>query len=266
MKRITAIFAMLAAACLLPGADLPKVKAVPLPRPLPLYRFEVQGIKRIVTTPCQVVFQVQYYISPTYPKACFIGAGVPNAAHPSSSFGLVPAGRLPDGVAKGQKHFTDNITVEMKYIGSAPYTSSTIEVFIYDADRVTKGSALITWGQKWTRFDIQGLKRVTTRPEYVKFQVQYFIDPTVTQPCYISARIPDRAHENVHFSYLPAGRVPDGVRKGQVHFTDNVWFDAAYTGATPFTSSTIEVEIYNSTGTLYSQVITWGQIWSTAVY
>jgi len=45
-----------------------------------------------------------------------------------------------------------------------------------------------------------------------------------------------------------------------------VWFDAAYSGATPFTSSTIEVVIYNNTGILHAEIISWGQTWSTTVY
>ncbi|MBN2345534.1 MAG: hypothetical protein JXO51_04025 [Candidatus Aminicenantes bacterium] len=269
MKRITVILALLlAGAWVLGGADLPKVKPVqPVkPKPKPLYRFKIQGIKRIVTTPCRVVFQVQYYISPTYPKACFIGVNVPDRAHASSAFGYKPAGRRPDGVPKGQKHFVDDITVELKYSGSGAFTSSTMEVKIYDIDGALKGSEIIRWGQTWARFDIQGIKRVTTRPEYVKFQVQYFIDPGFAPACYIGAYIPDRAHQNASFSYKPAGRVPAGVPKGQKHFADNIWFDAAYSAAVPFTSSTIEVVIYTSSGIVHSEVIRWGQTWSTAVY
>lgn len=226
-----------------------------------LYRFEVQGIKRIVTTPCKVVFQVQYYISPTYPKACFIGAYIPDRAHMSSRFGFVPAGRIPNGVPKGQHGFADNVTVDVAYVGSEPLRTSTIEVCIYDADSQL-GSAVLNWGQTWTRFAVQGIKRVVTRPEYVKFQVQYFIDPSYPGPVHISAYIPDQAHQNTHFSYRPASNVP----KGQHGFADNVWFDAAYSGATPFTSSAIEVVVYKSGANLHKQVIDWGQTWSTAVH
>lgn len=266
MKRTTAIVVLLlAAAWALPGVDLPKVKAVPLPRPVPPpppYNFEIQAIKGVFISPCKVVYQVQYYISPTYPKACFIGANVPDAAHPSSSFGYGPAGRLPAGVPKGQKNFADNITFDLKFVGSVPYAGHSLEVKIYDADGVRKSSRIFTWNQEWTRFQVQGIKRVTTRPEYVKFQVQYFIDPEYTLPCHIGAYIPDRPHQNANFSYHPALTVP----KGQKHFADNIWFDAAYSGATPFTSSTIEVVIYNSSGNLKTSVINWGQTWSTAVY
>lgn len=112
------------------------------------YKFEVQGIKRIFTSPTKVKFQVQYYISPTYPKPCFISAYVPNKANQSPNFAYNPAGRLPYGVPKGQKHFTDNVTFEVNYTGSASYTSTIIEVVIYDSDRNLK-TQIINWGQTW---------------------------------------------------------------------------------------------------------------------
>lgn len=126
-----------------------QIKALKKPLILkPIYRFEVQGIKRILTTPTNVRFQVQYYISPSYPKPCFIGAYVPNKAGANHSFGYKPAGRLPNGVPKGQKHFTDNIVVELVYSGSTAYTSNSLEVVIYD-QQGTKKQQIINWGQKW---------------------------------------------------------------------------------------------------------------------
>jgi len=265
MKRTAAILTLLlAGAWVLAGVDKPKV--VTLPQPLPLYRFEVQAIRGVSVTPCKVIYQVQYYISPSYPKACFIGASIPDAAHPSSSFGYSPAGRLPGGVPKGQRSYADNVTFYVQYSGSAPYTAHTIEVKIYDSDGVRKGSKVFTWNQEWTRFQVQGIKRVVTRSNYVKCQVQYFIDPEYTLPCFVSAYIPDRAHQSSHFHYSPAGRLPNGVPKGQIHFSDNVWFDATFSGSTSFTTSTIEVVIYNSSTNLDSSVINWGQTWSPLLY
>ena len=115
-----------------------------------LYRFHINGIKRIQTTSTKVVFQVQYYISPNYPKPCFIGAYVPNKSSTNGNFGYRPAGRLPRGVPKGQKHFRDNIRVELHYNGRVPYTSRTLEVVIYD-QQGTKKKQIIRWGQKWGR-------------------------------------------------------------------------------------------------------------------
>jgi hypothetical protein len=117
-------------------------------RPILAYRFEIQGIKRIFTSPTRVKFQVQYYISPTYPKPCFISAYIPNKASQSPKFAYNPAGRLPDGVPKGQKHFTDNVTFEVHYTGSGSYTSSTIEVVIYNQVKNLK-TQILNWGQTW---------------------------------------------------------------------------------------------------------------------
>ena len=108
----------------------------------------VQGMKRILTSSNKVRFQVQYYIVPSYPQACFIGAYVPNKANWGACFPYAPAGRLPEGVPKGQHHFADDIVVEVEYVCSQSYTSSTIEVVIYDQDR-TLCSSIMNWGQKW---------------------------------------------------------------------------------------------------------------------
>jgi hypothetical protein len=108
----------------------------------------VQGIKQILTSSNKVRFQVQYYIPPSYPQACFIGAYVPNKANWGTCFPYVPAGRLPDGVPKGQHHFADDIVVEVEYVCSQSYASSTIEVVIYDPDR-TLCSSIMKWGQTW---------------------------------------------------------------------------------------------------------------------
>jgi hypothetical protein len=127
----------------------PQIKQIKKPLRLkPIYKFEIQGIKRIYTSPTLVRFQVQYYISPNYPKACYIGAYVPNKANWRTGFSYRPAGRLPNGVPKGQKHFTDNITVEVHYKGTGTYTSTTLEVSIYTADKTLRLTP-INWGQTW---------------------------------------------------------------------------------------------------------------------
>jgi hypothetical protein len=108
----------------------------------------VQGIRRIYTSPDRVRFQVQYYLSPNHPKAAFIRAYVPNKEHQSSRFGCDPAGRHPRGIPKGQHHFADNVVVDVEYTGPQPYTTSTIEVAIYDKDE-NLCSSVIRWGQTW---------------------------------------------------------------------------------------------------------------------
>jgi hypothetical protein len=124
---------------------VPPTPTLPVPTK-PVCR--VQGIKRVLTSSNKVRFQVQYYIPPSYPQACFIGAYVPNKANWGACFPYVPAGRLPDGVPKGQHHFADDIVVEVEYVCSQSYTSSTIEVVIYDQDR-TLCSSMVKWGQTW---------------------------------------------------------------------------------------------------------------------
>ncbi len=234
------------------------------------FKFDIQGIKRIKTTPTKVVLQVQYYISPKYPKACYIGAYVPNKARMNRNFGFNPAGRKPNGVPKGQKHFTDNVVVEVHYRGKKSFTSKTIEMTIYDGQK-TLHTKLINWGQTWGkmviapyRFKIDGIKRVITTPTKVKFQVQYYISPHYPKPCFIGAYVPNKARMSPHFPFKPAGRLPNGVPKGQKHFTDNVTFEVNYNGSGQYTSRSIEVVIYESGRNIKTSVINWGQVWGTA--
>lgn len=86
---------------------------------------------------------------------------------------------------------------------------------------------------------------------------------TVIHPkaCFICAYIPNRANLSPHFRYNPVGREPTGVPKGQHYFPDNVVFEAEYWGTQPYTSSTIEVVIYEKDRNLCSTIINWGQIW-----
>lgn len=235
----------------------------------PMYRFEINGIKRILTTPTKVKFQVQYYISPNYPKACFLGARVPSVNRPNTKFSYRPAGRLPNGIPKGQKHFRDNIVVELNYNGKKPYTSKQLVVTMYDKDRKTLKTQVIRWGQKWGklgvkpyRFDLQGVKRVLVTPNKVRFQVQYFISPHYRKPCFISAYVPRKSASSGKFSYNPAGRLPNGVPKGQKHFRDNVTFEVNFRGPGTFTSRTMEVVIYDNTKKILdTMMINWGQLW-----
>jgi hypothetical protein len=108
----------------------------------------VQGIKRTDTSQSKVIFQVQYYVLPSYPRACFIGARVPENP---SAFGYVPAGRLPNGIPKGQHYFEDNIAVQISYMGSQAFTSTKLEVMIYDQDQKELCSSVLNWGQTWRK-------------------------------------------------------------------------------------------------------------------
>jgi len=153
----------------LPVKKLNPTKLVPLK---PAYKFQVQGIKRILTKPSKIKFQVQYYISPNYPKPCFIGAHIVG----TNNWSHKPAGRLPNGVRKGQVHFTNNVVVELNYTGSTPFTSTQVEVFIYDQTK-TLTSTKINWGHTWSkqpayRFQVQGIKRILTTPSKIPRQAE----------------------------------------------------------------------------------------------
>jgi len=115
----------------------------------------------------------------------------------------------------------------------------------------------------YTKCGVQGIKRIYTSQNKVRCQVQYYIPPSHPNACFISAYIPSRANQSSHFRYNPAGREPNGVPKGQHYFSDNVVFEAEYLGSQPYTSSTIEVVIYEKGQNLCSSIINWGQTWKT---
>jgi len=261
MRKTFCVFCLIMCLGWLAYADKTLQRNAP-PRPTP--QFRIDGIKAFQINPCKVRFQVQYYIDPSVSQACFIGAYIPNRAA-MADFALNPAGRAPNGVPKGQKYFADNITFEMSYVGIDPYTSSTIEVVIYDST-ATRRSQVINWGRLWKRFEVQGIHRIYTSSNHVKFQVQYFIDPAYSQACYIGAHVPNRAAASSSFGYRPAGRIPDGVPKGQKYFSDNVVVELIYSGSRPYTSTTLEVSIYNGTRNLAGSIINWGQTWDASVY
>jgi len=228
---------------------------------------QIQGIKNISATPSEARFQVQYNISASYPRACFIGAYIPNRAAQMGTFAYTPAGLLPNGVPKGQHYFADNVVFGLTYTGSQAYTSSTVEVVIYDQDNKDLCSTILNWGQTWNQSgaqcQIQGIKEISTSGYQVQFQVQYNIPASYNQACYIGAHVPNTASPNRSISYIPAGRPPIGVPKGQHYFADNVTFNLKYNGTSTFTSSTLEVFIYDSNNNLCSEVINWSHTWST---
>ncbi len=222
------------------------------------YRFEIQGIKRIMTRPDKIKFQVQYYISPGYPKACFIGAALPG-----KQYAHKPAGRLPNGVPKGQKHFTDNIVVELMYRGPDRYPASGFQVSIYDKDQKTLKTQRINYAHNWAYVDFQGIKRIVTTPYRVKWQVQYYISPDYPKACFLGASIPNQSASSRYFALLPAGRLPNGVPKGQKHFRDNITFTLEFKGNRNFRSSTMELYIYDKDQKfLDKDMVNWGQTWA----
>lgn len=225
----------------------------------------VIGIRPVVTTPAKVVFQVEYFIPISYRGPYYIGANIPNRTAHSTQIAYTPAGRRPNGVPKGRKSYRDNIRVEVQYIGVDPMTTNTMEVFIYNSSGNSVCSKVFNWSKTWKRFKIDGIKRIYTSQERVRLQVQYYIDPTYTNPCFIGAYIPNKVSASSKFSFLPAGGT-SGVPKGQRHFSNEVIVDIQYTGSTAYTSRTIEMVIYQRGRNLETSIINWGQRWSNEVY
>jgi hypothetical protein len=262
MKRaVSIVFLLLAGAWLLAALDEPHVTAS---RPLAIstvYRFQVQGIDAVFVSPCKVTFRVRYYITPTYPRACFISAFIPDRAHHNRDFAYAPAGHPPAGVPKGQREFAENITFDAKYIGMSPYSSSAIEVSIYDAEGV-RNAVVFAWRKNWTRFEIQDIRPIETRPDFVKFRVRYFIDPDYTPPCFLTCGYPVVARPYPDFAVYPAGWLPAGVAKGQVEFGADVWTYMRYQSGPTLLMTTVRMSIYDrSGGDLYIKNFPFNHTW-----
>jgi hypothetical protein len=222
--------------------------------------FQVQNISVASSSPCKVTFAVRYYISPTYPKACFIGAFIPDKARASGDFGLVPAGRPGVGVPKGQHEIAEKITFDIRYAGIRPFSSSTIEVAIYDVDGATKGSAILTFRKDWARFEIQAIQVIEDRPDFVKFQLQYFVDPEYSPVIGIVPTFPKPpgAHPyDYNYTYMQA----DHIRKGQVNFGANVCIWMRYNWGPAFSMTAVELSIWGDRTSLYSRMLPLNHNW-----
>lgn len=108
---------------------------------------QIQAIKPVHVDENRVRVQVQYFISPSHPKPCFIGAYIPSRANQSAFHAIRPAG-VPSGVPKGQQPFREDLFVEISYNGSAPTSTETVEAVIYDADG-NLCTSLLTLRRAW---------------------------------------------------------------------------------------------------------------------
>lgn len=227
--------------------------------------YDIKNIRVVSQSPCKINFAISYFISPRVSDPCYIAVYAPTQAG-MGQFSYLPAGRLPDGVAKGEVGFDRNVIVEVNYIGTAPVTTRTVEVVIYRHEG-NLFKKIFPLQKTWKRFEIQGMKRIYTSSNHVKVQLQYFIDPTYTNPCFISAGVPSNSAPHSGFGYIPAGRLPSGIPKGQKHFTDNIVTEILYTGAAPYTSSTIELILYTTSHVHLNQsLLSWGQTWDARVH
>jgi hypothetical protein len=111
---------------------------------------EVRGIKAVFESPGLVRFQVRYWLDPSYRQACFISAAVPDFSAPLAAFSVTPAGQ-PKGIPRGHQTYEDNVAFELTYTGTAPLSTSTIEVRITDRDGKVLASSVQNWKHDWAR-------------------------------------------------------------------------------------------------------------------
>jgi hypothetical protein len=218
-----------------------------------LFRFD--GMKLDVVEPFHVRLQVQYWLSESLTRPYFIGAHVDHATTPGFSF--TPGGRLTDGVPTGQVWFEDNVSVDLWYDGDSPYDSSRIQLFFYPDGGDPVCSVFLTWGQRWARkvvrpgFRLDGIAQIAPPPsstepsERVSFAARYEVPPNESGPFFIGAHVPCSGCD---FGLVPAGRLPDGIPKGQHAFDPDVVFSLHFQGARPKTTDALDVFIYGADG------------------
>lgn len=108
---------------------------------------------------------------------------------------------------------------------------------------------------------IRALRLVASSPDTVRFQVEYFIPPSYTNPCFIGAYAPNATTPDAHFRYDPAGALAIGVPKGERPFSDDVSFSVTYAGPQTITTKTVEVIIYEKESILCSQIFPVEKCW-----
>jgi hypothetical protein len=244
----------------------PGIKPPKIPTKIPIVKnCQIDGIREIMpSSPNKVKFQVQYFIPTSWPGPYFISAKMPNP-----NFSIGPAGRLPNGVPKGQHSFADNIVVEVVYKGTQTTTTSTIEVYIYDDKGQIFCTKIFNWSHTWSppppeeSCRIDGINEIQSSPN-VLLQVAYYIPTSWTGAYYIHGHVPNNANRNQNILDRAAGTNTNGVPKGQQSFTNNVVIDLGYNGSQQLTTSTIEILIMDgpSCGKIYcSKILNWTHTW-----
>lgn len=97
---------------------------------------EIRDIRLISGGPDMARFQVSYSIPPAITGPCFIGAYVPDMTTPGDGFRYEPAGALPEGIPKGVQNFHDAVSFSVSYSGAQTLTTSTIEVILFEKDKI----------------------------------------------------------------------------------------------------------------------------------
>lgn len=118
-------------------------------RPAKKADFDIQAVRDITKGPGKVKFQVQYYIDANHPNPCFIKAYIPNLEYPNNDFVCLPAGGdSQEGIFKGKNDFEDDMALVLRYTGTQPLKSKTIEIVIYDKDGPLN-SKIFNWDFTW---------------------------------------------------------------------------------------------------------------------
>ena len=112
-------------------------------------RFAIQGIRPVQVAPDFARILVRYFIDPSYPDACYISGFVSGTDNSNNDFINVPAGFNPNGVAKGQNNFSDNVYFDLIYKGAVTYRSSMMDVIIYRGPKQNLLTVPFPWEKAW---------------------------------------------------------------------------------------------------------------------
>jgi len=110
------------------------------------------------------------------------------------------------------------------------------------------------------RFRIDGIQEVKIDPCRARLLVKYYIDPAVSQPCFIEAFIPDGVERSGFEIKAAGGR--RGVSKGEQPFNEQVAVHLHFLGSKPLESARVKVTIRDASGPLYSKSFPWNRLWA----
>jgi len=109
--------------------------------------------------------------------------------------------------------------------------------------------------------EINGIRMVSATPDTLRFEVTYFIPPSLSTPCFIGAYVPDASHAAAGFSYLPAGALPNGVPKGVRPFSADTTVAVRFAGPRTLSTDSIEVILFEKDRILCSRIFPLDKTW-----
>jgi hypothetical protein len=242
------------------GIDLPDIKIVgPKVQPrtgptdpskirmVDMCNVTIAGLKKYFDSPNLKKFEIQYNIPTTCNKAYFIKAYLPNKGSQNTIFTVTPAG-IPGGIPKGEHFFESSSIFEVKYNGTQPITTNSMEIEIYnDGGQIMASyisNSAFDWGEGCA---VQIFKESNPTPGGVLLQVGYYIPASWPGTYYIHGAIPNSTNRNQNLFDKPAGYTTNGVPKGQHNTAENIFVDIGYKyGSPPITTSTVEFLVTDS--------------------